>query len=68
MLIYADNLIQWATFRLRKVKNQRERRKPKAREGKDEKADKTLKHEKTPSEGGFRVGGKKKKIEILTLF
>ena len=45
---FAYNLIQWATFRLQKVKKQRERWKNKARKGKDEKEDKTLKREKPP--------------------
>ena len=40
--IYAYNLIRWATFRLQKIKKQRERWKTKARKGKDEKEDKTF--------------------------
>ena len=46
--MYAYNLIEWATFRLLNVKKQRERRKTKAREGKDEKEDETLKHGTPP--------------------
>ena len=47
--MYAYNLIRWATFRLQKVKKQRERWKNKAaKKGKDEKEDKTLKREKPP--------------------
>ena len=46
--VFAYNLIWWATFRLQKVKKQRERWTTKARKGKDEKEDKTLKREKPP--------------------
>ena len=41
--VYAYNLIRWATFRLQKVEKQRERWKTQARNGKDEREDKTLK-------------------------
>ena len=52
--IFAYSLVRWATFRLQKVKKQRERWKTKARKGKDEKENKTSKHEPPPpSEGGF---------------
>ena len=44
----AYNLIRWATFRLQKVNQRRERWTIKARKGKDEKEDRTLKREKPP--------------------
>ena len=43
---YAYNLIRWATFGLQKVKKQKI--KTKARKGKDEKEDNTVKREKAP--------------------
>ena len=58
------------TFRLQKVKKQRERWKTKARKGKDEKEDKTLKREKSPHLGGFlgHFYYKTGEIENLTIF
>ena len=56
MYIYmtiAYNLIRWATFRLQKVKKQRERWKIKARKGKDEKEDKNWNMKNQTSEFWF---------------
>ena len=46
--MHAYNLIWWAIFRLQKAKTKRERWKNRARKGKDEKEEKTLKREKNP--------------------
>ena len=60
------------TFRLQKVKKQRERLKTKARKGIDEEEDKTLKHENPPPTPSvfffFHFYYKIGEIEILTFF
>ena len=70
--IYAYNLIRWATLRLQKVKKKREWWKNKAREGKDEKVDKTLNVKKTHTKCGFFLGhvllSNGGNSEILTFF